>query len=168
MIKQIQIDQALLNKLNETVEQAAQFFCQVDENLGEGNQSAREVLSHLFFWHQEYAVIAEALADGREPALCEGAFSVLNAQATRAYRHIPLPELAQWLLVTQARLDAAVRCLPDWSVHFPVKAGSPGKAGGVAGRLEAIESHIRNHVSRLQRLERRSPAWLAAYNGGKA
>jgi hypothetical protein len=163
MTKQILVDETLLNELNETVDEAARFFTGVDENLCDGNQSAREVLSHLVFWHQEYATIAESLAEGRRPLLREGAFSVLNAHAVCLYRHISLPELARRLLSTQDRLDMALRSLPDWSVNFPVKVG--GRFWKVADRLEAIESHIRNHVVRLRRRQRRSPAWLEAYNG---
>jgi hypothetical protein len=162
MNKQIEIDYALLDKLNETIEEAVSLFSEVDDDLCDGNQSARAVLSHLLFWHLEYAAVAEALVEGHQPVLREGAFSVLNAQATRLYQYIPLPELADWLLSTQERLDAALRLLPDWSVNFPVKAG--GRFWNVADRLETIESHIRNHVGRLRRLQRRSPAWREAYN----
>jgi hypothetical protein len=165
MVITSQVDEQLLTKLDETVAQAAQFFSGVDETLCDGHQTAREVLSHLVFWHQEYAAIIESLAGGRQPVLRRGAFADLNAQATRTYQTVSLRDLAHRLLSTQDRLDVALRRLPDWSMNFPVKEG--GRFWSVSDRVAAIESHIRNHVYRLRRIQRHSPAWWMAYNGVK-
>jgi hypothetical protein len=165
MVTRISIDEQLLTSLDETVIQAAQFFSGVDESLCDGHQTAREVLSHLVFWHQEYAAVIEALTDGRQPILRQGAFATLNAQATRAYQTVSLLDLARRLLSTQDRLDVALRRLPDWEMNFPVKEG--GRFWSVTDRVVAIESHIRNHVARLRRVQRHSPAWWLAYDGVK-
>ena len=159
------VDEQLLQKLDETVAQAAELFSSADESLCDGHHTAREVLSHLVFWHQEYAAIIESLADGRSPVLRHGAFADLNAQATRAYQTMSLLVLSHRLLSTQDRLDVALRRLPDWTINFPVKAG--GRFWSVADRVTAIESHIRNHVYRLRRIQRHSPAWWLAYDGVK-
>jgi hypothetical protein len=158
--------QQILGRLNRTVAEAAAYLAGADEGLCDGFQTAREVLSHLVFWHREYVAIAESLAMGRRPALKSGTFAALNAGATQEFQDESLPGLADRLLALEELLEAALQRLPDWQMNFPVKQG--GFERSAAERVLAIESHIRYHVARLRRAARRGNAWLRAYYPVKA
>jgi hypothetical protein len=140
--------------LDRTVADAAAFLSAVDETLADGEQTAREVLSHMVFWHREYAVIARALAAGEEPRLRMGTFHEMHDEAAREFAGQSLAMLGWQLLGYQADLAAALSCLTDWSVDFPLKQGISFQS--VAGRVPQIESHIRHHTIRLRRAQRRS------------
>lgn len=153
--------QTALRELSKMVNEAVAFFVETDESLSDGYQSAREVLSHLVFWHREYVTIAQALVVGGKPELKKGTYAELNAGATCEFEGKTMKELARLLIQYQKSLEEALQCLPDWGIHYPVKYG--GRLKCVAERLPAIESHIRNHMRRLQRAERRGEDWVHAY-----
>jgi hypothetical protein len=143
----------VLAALDQAVADAAAFLSTVDETLADGEQTAREVLSHLVFWHREYAAIINALAQGDLPRLRAGRYREMHDEAAQEFASQSLPVLAWRLLGYQADLAAALYCLPDWSIDFPLKQGSSFQS--VAERLPQIESHIRNHIVRLRRAQRR-------------
>ncbi|MEW5986427.1 MAG: DinB family protein [Chloroflexota bacterium] len=151
----------ILDRLNQTVNEAAALFSAADESLCDGHQTARQVLSHLVFWHREYVQILRALLRGREPLLQSGSFAALNAQAACEFSDQSLPALAGRLTELQAQLDGLARQLPDWTADFPVKRG--GRHWSIEARLCTIESHIRNHLVALQRAARHGAAWVRAY-----
>ena len=151
----------LLQALNETVLAAEAFFLKVDQDLFDGHQTAREVLSHLVFWHREYALVIRALGNGRLPELKSGTYVELNAAATREFCNVPMPELAHQLRLFQDQLVIELNLLSNWEVNCPMKCGCRSKS--VADRLPTIESHIHNHVTRLKRAERLGEAWVEAY-----
>jgi hypothetical protein len=150
-----------LRKLNRTVTRAADSLAKMDEDLFDGYQTAREVLSHLVFWHREYVTIVRALADGHEPFLREGTFAELNAAATDEFAGRSLPNLARQLVILQEGLEITLRRLPDWEMNFPVKRG--GRYQSVAMRVDGIEAHINSHAKRLKRALRHGKAWVKAY-----
>lgn len=150
-----------LKPLDETVGQAVAFLGGLDDSLFDGHQSAREVLSHLVYWHREYVSIAQALVDGREPPLKRGTFAELNAEATCEFESLPMLELALRLGALQTEFGNLLRQIPDWGVNFPVKFG--GRNKNIADRISAIEAHIRNHIKRMRRAERLGQAWIKAY-----
>jgi len=143
-----------LATLDRTVMEAVRYFRSVDERLTDGNQTARDVLSHLVFWHREYVCVARALGEQRQPALRSGTFAELNRQASWEFRYYSMRELAEKLECLQEQLVAALCALPDWTVNFPVKEG--GRTWSVEERVPTIESHIRNHVSRLKKAVRQA------------
>jgi hypothetical protein len=151
----------LLHALNETVDEACSFFLKVDQDLFDGHQNAREVLSHLVFWHREYVLIIKTLKDGQQPRLKEGTYAELNSAATREFLNIPMIELAHELRSYQDQLADDLRLLPNWNIDFPVKFG--GRSESVVGRLPSIESHIRSHFRRLKRAERLGKDWVNTY-----
>ncbi len=153
-------DQAL-TRLRKTVADAAAFLAKVDGELFDGYQTARQVLSHLVFWHREYVSIAQALADGRKPQLQNGTYAELNAGACCEFEKHSMDQLARCLLILQESLEVELYRLTDWEMIFPVKHGSRRKC--VAERLPGIETHVRNHVNRLRRAERLGEAWVRAY-----
>ncbi len=160
----------LLDQLASTVREAAGFLADANASLYDGHQTAREVLSHLVFWHREYVTTVESLLQGCSPALRQGTFAELNAAAAVEFKACSMGELAEGLLRLQDKFSECIWQLPDWGVDFPVKRGSRRKP--VAGRLVAIEAHIRNHVRRLRRAQRLGQAWVIAYyadadGGGK-
>ncbi len=141
--------ESLLLALDRSVDEAVKFFRGVDEDLCDGNQTAREVLSHLVFWHCAYVGTAWALATQRVPPLFEGKYRDLNAQAVEKYRCDSMECLCDMLAHRQKQLVRALRRLPDWQVAFPMKEEcAPVPA---AQRIGEIEAHIRGHVTRLKR-----------------
>jgi hypothetical protein len=142
-----------LMTLDCTVAAAVSFFAHADESLADGDQTAREVLSHLVFWHREYVAVVRALNQAQSPTLLAGSFSSLNTQAYGEFASIPLPTLAQCLAGLQQELALEIRRLPDPGVSFPIKQG--GRVWSVEALLRAVEAHIRNHVARLRRVGRR-------------
>ncbi len=140
---------------------AAGYLTDVDPDLDEGHQTAREVLCHLVFWHREYVTISRALLEGREPSLKDGSYARLNALATAEFGRQPMGDLACLLLTLQMTLRQQLTALPDWSISFPVKKDSRPKS--VADRVLAIEDHVRGHIRRLRRAGRLGEAWVKAY-----
>lgn len=138
----------LISALDATVADAETFFRGADENLCDGEQTAREALAHLVFWHLEYVHVAEALVTGRTYALRHGTSNELNALAARQLPDEPMHVLARRLSYRQKHLAKMLYQLPDWSVNFPIKA--EGSFCSVADRVRQIEAHIRGHVGRLR------------------
>jgi hypothetical protein len=151
----------ILRALNRTVADAVDFFMQVDETIFNGYQTARQVLSHLVFWHREYVMIIQAISCGHQPALRQGSFADLNVAANQEFGHLPLPVLAKELADLQFALDTVLRSLSNWEASFPVKRGVRSKS--IRERLPMIESHIRHHVDRLKRAIRHGEDWIKAY-----
>ncbi len=150
-----------LDSLAETVSTAAAYLGQADGCLSDGYQTTRQVLSHLVFWHREYVSIAESLVEGRQPILRKETYAELNAAAVKEFENKSMADMAYLLLDYQAKLDQVLRRLPDWNINYPVKYG--GRLKSVADRLPTMESHIRHHLKRLQRAERRGQGWFLAY-----
>jgi len=153
--------EALLATLEETVAETAVYFRQVDAELFDGYQTAREVISHLVFWHRELVEIVAAVLDGRKPELRRGTFALLNAQATVEFAAKPLPALADQLEQLQAQLTALLNELPDWEANLPIKCG--GRRCTLAKRVRQVDARIHEHLARLKRAERRGKAWVDAY-----
>ncbi len=143
------LHEAVLDRLNGTVIEAAAFLASVDENLSDGNQMAHGVLAQLVFWHEQYVQTALALLAGRDPELKPGSFERLNQAARSRYASDSMTMLAYDLSCLQKEFDALVRQLPDWSIDFPIKQDSSPCT--LMLRLEEIESHIRQHLLRLKR-----------------
>lgn len=151
----------LLSDLCDNVSAAANFFMRVDENLFDGHQTAREVLSHLVFWHHEYCEISQALLLGEMPTLLAGSLALLNEQATLKYQKQEMVELALCLAEQQKTLELNLRHLEDWNVNFPFKKGC--RRIDVVGRICSINIHIRHHLVRQERADHRGEAWIKAY-----
>ncbi len=150
-----------LSDLNDSIYAAARFFMKVDENLFDGHQTAREVLSHLVFWHQEYVSISKAFLLDQKPILLQGPLATLNAQATCQFHAESMHALAKRLVKEHQALDDNLRQLKDWHINFPFKKGC--RKIDVAGRLCAINDHIRHHLVRQKRAYQRGEAWIEAY-----
>jgi hypothetical protein len=161
MSNQSDNQEEVLRSLRETVVDAAAYFTIVDEDLCDGHQTAREVLSHLVFWHQEYVSIGQALVEGREPEVRIETFAVLNAASVLEFKDQSMVELAGRLVALQETYEETLGQLSDWDVNFPIKRGSRIKC--VTERLPDIEFHISNHVGRLKRAERHGAEWVKAY-----
>ena len=151
----------LLSDLGDNISAAANFFMNVDENLFDGHQTAREVLSHLVFWHQEYCDISQALLLGEKPMLLAGSLALLNEQATCKLQKKDMVELALCLAEQQNTLELNLRHLEDWDVNFPFKKGC--RRIDVAGRICSINIHLHHHLVRQERADHRGEAWIKAY-----
>jgi hypothetical protein len=151
----------MLQSLDRAVTEIADFLVEVDDSFYDGYQTAREVLSHLVFWHREYVVITNAMVNGRSHRLRQSTFVALNARATREFRSMSMASLCQDLLNLQSAFAGNLRRLPDWDVMFPIKKGC--RLVSVTERVQLIQEHIEAHLSRLENAQRHGEAWVAAY-----
>lgn len=142
-----------LAKLDGVVNAAVAFFMKADGQLLDGEQSAREVIAHLVFWHAEYVRIAAALAANRSPRLLTGRFLDWNAHATEVFGPEPMPVLAQKLARSQSRLHDELMRVPNWRVKFPIKAESAHST--VSEWVPRVQAHLAGHLARLERARRR-------------
>ncbi len=72
-----------------------------------------------------------------------------------------MDELAQRLVMEHRAFDANLRSLQDWNINFPFKKGC--RKIDVAGRICAVNNHIRHHLVRQERAYQRGQAWIKAY-----
>ena len=105
----------VLDALDDTVADAACYLAEVDEELHDGHQTARQVLCHLLLWHREYVHIIQAIIEDRQPSLRRGTFAQLNAEATKEFAGQEMAHLASSLLELEETLLGQLRSLPDWS-----------------------------------------------------
>jgi len=152
---------ALLQALDRSVTNITGFLVQVDDDFCDGYQTAREVLSHLLFWHREYVMITNALVNGSYPHLRQNTFVALNARATREFRSMSMQALCQDFLNLQRALAGNLRRLPDWDVGFPVKKRC--RQVSATERVQLILDHIDSHLARLENAQRHGEAWVEAY-----
>ncbi len=139
--------------LDRAVENTVRFFESADEHLCDGEQSAREVISHLVFWHREYLRLITALADGRDPQPLIGKFRHYNAQAAEMYAHQSMPELARQFAKLHAELDCALNRLSNWRIAYPHKEGVANRS--VSTHMSQILAHVDGHITRLERAAKR-------------
>ena len=138
-----------LAALDHSVASAVAFFRQIDEELSDGHETAREVLSHLVYWHNANVGIAWALVTHRVPPFFTGRYIDLNAKATDALRSESIDALCHMFAHRQRQLVRALRRLPDWGIEFPVKDGC--LTVSAARHLHDTDAHIRGHIMRLKR-----------------
>jgi hypothetical protein len=149
VVEKVLCRERMLARLDRAVMDAVTFFCDADESLSDGSQTAREVLSHLVFWHREYVGIANALVEGHQPTLKSNTIAQLNAQAHEEFASYSMPELAEYLVCLHEELVTLLQKLLDWRMDLPIKAG--GRWWSVENRIPAIGAHIHIHVMRLKR-----------------
>ena len=142
----------ILERLNQTVIQSTAYFASVDENLSDGHQTAHGILAGLLFWHKQYVSIAQALIAGGEPALLVGTLEGLNRNARQHALGTSMIMMAYNLSCEQREFAGLVQQLPDWTINFPVKQDS--EPCSLSDRLIEIEANIRQHMHRLERLQK--------------
>ena len=154
-------DELLLTSLDGSVVDMVELLGQIGEDFYDGQQTAREVLSHLVFWHREYVVITAALVNGRSPHLRQSTLIALNARAAREFRRVSMVTLCQDFLKLQQALTDNLRELPDWGIEFSIKKGC--HRANVPERVQFIQDHIDGHLSRMENARRHGEAWVEAY-----
>ena len=144
----------VIQELDQTVTATVEFFMHARANLRDGDQSAREVISHLVFWHRDYARVANALAHNRTPRLLTGNFRDWNTRATEIYAPEVLSTLARRLQRAQRKLHRALVQIPNWRVNFPLKENIAFCS--VSQHVPQIRAHMAGHLLRLERAERKT------------
>lgn len=135
--------------LRAAVEEAAAFFETVHPDLFDGYRTAHDVLAHLVFWMCEHVRVAEALVAGSTPTLSPDSIPALNEAACAEHRTESMPVMRQALLDRYEKLDTLLGQLPDWSVNFPIKAGS--QTCTVDDRIFGLTAHLHYHITTLRR-----------------
>lgn len=105
------------------------------------------------FWHRHYVRLLSALATGQAPPLPAESYPALNTRAYREFQSEAMPALAARLARYQRQVDRLRRSLPNPTVEFPLKQGS--SCHRADDWIPRIAAHIRGHVLRLRRAERR-------------
>jgi uncharacterized protein DUF1706 len=113
----------------------------------------REVLIHLVFWHEQYARITESITRGQTPTLLQGTFKEWNAKATQLERRTTVDELLGRFKAANSRLIAIAEHRNARALSFCFREGS--KSWLYDDALVAISRHIRGHIEKLRRSERR-------------
>jgi hypothetical protein len=157
MAEKVFCRERMLASLDRAVMEAVSFFCNVDETLSDGSQTAREALTHLVFWHREYVRVANALVEGHSPSLKSGTIAELNAEAYHVFASYSMLELAECLACLQEELVTLLQKLLHWRMDFPIRAGKRPWCS-VEERIPRIEAHIHNHVERFKRAARKGHA----------
>ncbi|MCC6802300.1 MAG: hypothetical protein IT319_05400 [Anaerolineae bacterium] len=142
----------ILETLNSTVADAAEFFSSASPILSNGRHTAHSALAQIVFWHERYLEVLQALAAGQPPNLIDGTTEMLNAAALHRYAGEAMPDLARQLTELHREVDRLLSDLPDWSVNFPVKRDSG--FCNVDERVQLIEENMRNRTTTFRRLLR--------------
>ena len=116
-----------------------------------GGWGAHEVLSHIVFWHETYARILEAMAEGRQPAVLVGVFPEFNRIAVERFRTVPDAVLVARLRKANAIVVAALGSVPP---HARIKIKSGANPRGPVQFADRVEAHLRGHLDELRRLSR--------------
>ncbi len=128
---------------------------------------AREILSHLVFWHAHYVKIFKALLAKRRPELPTDSFKSLNAYSVVLYSTCAIDEMLASLERSQRCLDDLGRRARISKVRFSFREGS--KERSYPEFLDDITHHFRTHRSQIERLvkarARREAAGSAAATG---
>ncbi len=132
--------------------QSTAYFASVDENLSDGHQTAHGILAGLVFWHKQYVSIARALISGSTPDLLSGTYEGLNHNARQHALGTSMIMMAYNLSCEQREFAELVQQIPDWTVNFPVKQDS--EPCSLSDRLVEIEASIRQHMHRLERIQK--------------
>ncbi len=140
----------VMAELRAAVNDAAAFLGGMDADFCDEHQSARQVLSHLVFWHREYVTILQALCRGQEPPLKSGKFRELNERATVEFQRVSMPTLARRFCRLQNELEQVVNGLPNPQVKWTFKQGSTQFKPSEVWLTDII-AHIRNHTRRQKR-----------------
>ena len=146
-------DQFALLSLHQTIHAAATYLGSLDENLSDGNQTVRDILSHLVFWHREYVAVIGALAKRQKLQLRTEKFYQLNALACREFQNTSMRVLTKRLIRLQSELESVVEKLPNANVKFAFKQGAQPQRIGYW--LPRIQAHIQGHLARLRQVERK-------------
>jgi hypothetical protein len=110
---------------------------------------AREVFTHLVFWHEQYAhIAADVLARRRREMLC-GTFKEINALAVSGNMRSSMEELARRWSTAQKKLVWIAQKPQARHLKFCLREGSKVWPFFVLMRLAA--GHISRHEEKLRK-----------------
>ncbi len=121
---------------------------------------AREILSHLVFWHAHYVKIFKALLANRRPELPTDSFKSLNAYSVVLYSTCTVHQMLASLERSQRSLDDLSRRAQAGKVRFSFREGS--KERTYVEFLDDVSHHFRTHRSQIERLVKARPRRDAA------
>lgn len=140
-----------IDQLDQAVEDLAAFMAGFPPDRLEPSTraewGAREVFSHLVFWHVEYARLTACLVRGERPPLRTGSFKELNARAVDQYRSASPEVMIADLRTAQAALREVYDQAQGAQIAF--RQGSMSRPYPVA--IQLIARHIRSHMERLKK-----------------
>lgn len=147
--------------LQTAVSTCATYMAQLpDTAVASKTWGPKEVLTHLVFWLETTARLAQAQQAGDRLPLPEGRFHDLNARAVADGRSLSVTALlARHQRACQALCTLAREQDQD-AVSFPLKAG--GAARPLSWYLAAEADHIQHHLRKLQAQAAWQPAQAAA------
>jgi hypothetical protein len=133
-----------LQTLNETIEQLLAFYHNIpDPNINVYELwSAKDVLAHLTFWHENFARNVNDLVNGRNPKVLKGRFIDLNQSGVDTIR----PETLVTVMgrFQSAHLIILKNILNPALVSIPYKRGSRDYTP--EEHLDIVAAHINKHL----------------------
>lgn len=141
-----------IGEANRLMDEAIALFRRTPDSAASdyGQWQAREVISHLLWWHVFALGSAEGVLAGREAQSPPGHRDEINAHAIVAYAATPLGQLADQLAAVHERLMATLRKLPDPSVVVMRRSLPSLMALTGHDRLRTIADHLREHMAELR------------------
>jgi hypothetical protein len=140
-----------IDRLDYTVKDLASFIASLaPEKLVPSTKQqwgAREVFSHIVFWHEEYARITQERLSHQEPQILPGTHIEINALAVEQYRELPVDALIDKLLTAQAGLLQMYEQAKDLRIAFK----QHGAVLPFSEMIDGTERHIRSHLERLKK-----------------
>lgn len=140
-----------IDRLDDTVNDLTRYMASlVPEKLAPSTKQqwgAREVFSHIVFWHEEYARITQERLSNQEPRLLPGTHIEINALAVEQYRELPVGVLIDKLLKAQSGLLLMYEQAKDLRIAFK----QHGAVLPFSDMIDGTERHIRSHLERLKK-----------------
>jgi len=136
--------QTLLERLNETAAQLRQTYQSLPAPHAMVYEfwSAKDVLAHLTFWHENFARNVDDLAHGRQPNPLKGRLGDLNQRGVDEMAHLSLAEVLGRFETAHAILQAHI--LNSTLKLIPYRKGSWEYT--TEEHLEIVADHINHHL----------------------
>ena len=140
-----------IDRLDDTVNDLTRYMASLaPEKLAPSTKQqwgAREVFSHIVFWHEEYARITQERLSNQEPRVLPGTHIEVNALAVEQYRDLTVNALIDKILKAQSELLLMYDRAKDLRIAFK----QHGAVLPFSEWIDGTERHIRSHLERLKK-----------------
>jgi hypothetical protein len=116
--------------------------------------NAREILSHLTFWHESFARNVRDLVEGVQPIPLKGKYSELNRRSVEEMQHLSTEQVLARLQTAQRIIHENI--LSKRLAMIPYRKGSRDYTP--EEHLEVVTGHIQEHTKGIERALNLRPA----------
>ncbi len=111
----------------------------------------KDILTHVTFWHLNYAQNLESEDKGQKPNLSKGTIREISMKGVEGMRNLSVNTLVEKLLDANKRIGRVIE-------HGRVKKMTykdMGRVYTIKELLHAVNSHINHHIRDIKRLSRK-------------